>query len=87
MKVKYAVFRLKIKQMLIYQEKQKLMVSAEIDSSDKDRLKNEGICTNKITRGNLIATCVLWSTNGFITYCLIYYSKYFDGNFYINYAI
>ena len=34
----------------------------------------------------MISVCILWSTAGFVTYLLLYYSKYFSGNFYLNYA-
>lgn len=44
------------------------------------------IFSDPITSVNLIAVCILWSTAGFVTYLLLYYSKYFSGNFYINYA-
>lgn len=45
------------------------------------------IFTDPITRGNLISVCILWSSAGFVTYLLLYYTKYSTGNFYINYAM
>ena len=36
---------------------------------------------------NLIACCYLQSMAGFVTYLIIYYSKYFEGNFYVNYTL
>jgi hypothetical protein len=42
---------------------------------------------NKVNLYNLIAVCYLWSSSGFITYLLTYYSKYFKGNFFMNYSI
>ena len=36
---------------------------------------------------NLLACCLIWSSAGFITYLMSYYSKYFPGDFYINYAV
>lgn len=35
---------------------------------------------------NLLSICCIWSMAGFVTYLLIYYSKYFKGNFYVVYA-
>ena len=42
---------------------------------------------NTVTKTNLFASCYLWSMSGFVVYLVIYYSKYFEGNFYVNYAI
>jgi hypothetical protein len=41
---------------------------------------------NKVNRNNFIAVCFLWSSSGFINYLLVYYSKYFQGNFFFNYS-
>ena len=42
---------------------------------------------NATTKTNLFATCYLWSMSGFVVYLIIYYSKYFQGNFFFNYAL
>lgn len=42
---------------------------------------------NKINFHNLIAVCYIWASSGFITYLLTYYSKYFQGNFFLNFSI
>ena len=42
---------------------------------------------NKVNRNNLIGVCFLWSMSGFCFYLLVYYSKYFAGNFYLNYSL
>lgn len=39
------------------------------------------------SRKNLYASCFLFSMCGFVLYLIIYYSKYFKGNFYLNYSI
>jgi hypothetical protein len=31
--------------------------------------------------------CYLWASAGFVAYLLSYYTKYFKGNFYINFTI
>ena len=48
---------------------------------------SDKIWKNKINRYNFIAVAYLWSSSGFITYLVMYYSKYFKGDFYINYSL
>jgi len=35
---------------------------------------------------NLLACCVILSSTGFMSYLLSFYSKYFKGDFYVNFA-
>lgn len=42
---------------------------------------------NKVNFHNLIAVCYIWASSGFITYLLSFYSKYFQGNFFLNFSI
>lgn len=42
---------------------------------------------NRTTKMNLFASCYIWSMSGFVVYLVIYYSKYFKGNFYVNYSL
>jgi hypothetical protein len=39
------------------------------------------------SKNNLLASCYLWSMSGFVTYLVMYYSKYFEGNFFVNYCL
>lgn len=43
--------------------------------------------SNPVTRNNLIAMTILWSMAGFVQYLIMFYSKYFGGDVFINYAI
>ena len=38
-------------------------------------------------RNNLIGQCIIWSMSVFGTYLIMFYSKYFPGNIYVNYSI
>lgn len=40
-----------------------------------------------MTRNNLIAMIILWSMAGFVQYLIMFYSKYFGGDVFLNYAI
>ena len=55
--------------------------------SQRNQTHEISMMRNKVTRYNLIACCILWSMASFVQYLIIFYSKYFKGNFYINYSI
>lgn len=42
---------------------------------------------NKVNRHNLMATCYLWASSGFIGYLIAYYSKYFKGDVFVNFTM
>lgn len=42
---------------------------------------------NKTNRHNLLATCYLWASSGFIGYLIAYYSKYFKGSVFVNFTM
>jgi len=82
--VKYAIIRLRLKKLNKDEQNDKVL---KLENEEKVSFKNESIFSNSVTRTNLISCCVIWSSGGFIAYCICYYSKYFPGNFYINYAV
>ena len=45
------------------------------------------LCIDSDIRKNLFAVCMIWSMSGFCNYLIMFYSKYFKGSVYINYAI
>jgi len=57
------------------------------DAETDKVVKKESIFSNPITRKNLIAASTIWSSVGFICYLVWFYSKYFSGDFYINYGV
>lgn len=61
--------------------------SCMVNHAEENLVNKNNLMDDPQTRNNLIGCCILWSCSGFITYLLIYYSKYFKGNFFYNYAI
>lgn len=43
--------------------------------------------TNPVIINNLLAVCYIWSSSGFISYLLIFYTKYMKGDFFVNYTV
>lgn len=85
LKVQYSVLRLKLNSITKQEEKLQLRKIERNNTAETEATIT--IFSDPITRANLISVCILWSTAGFVTYLLLYYSKYFSGNFYLNYAI
>ena len=57
------------------------------ETSPEVEQNENSIWSNKVNRNNLIIVSYLWSSSGFISYLLMYYSKYFKGDFFINYGL
>ena len=57
------------------------------DSIETNSEQKNSLFQNKVNRRNLLSVIVIWSCSGFMVYLIMYYSKYFDGNFYLNYSI
>lgn len=75
-KIKDLVFKLKI-------DKQRDVSF----TSNIEETSNKKVEWNSTDKKNLFACCYLWSMSGFVTYLIVYYSKYFEGNFYVNYSL
>lgn len=57
------------------------------NSKDTQVDKTKLLFTSRTNRRNLFATCFIWSMSGFSYYFLMYYTKYFKGNFYVSFAV
>ena len=64
------------------QNAQKSELEAQSTEVDKSGL----LFKNARNKRNMLAVCLIWSIAGFLNYFLLFYSKYFKGNFYINYS-
>lgn len=49
--------------------------------------KTSVLCSSRIHLKNLFATCFIWSMSGFSYYFLMYYAKYFKGNFFVYFSV
>ena len=62
--------------------------TTQVQSSEMvTRDTSNSLFLNSTNRKNLFACCILWSMSGFISYLIIYYTKYFEGSFFINYSV
>lgn len=61
-----------------------LKIEPKVDTEVVDTTNS--IMGNKQNRYNLFSTIVIWSMTGFINYLMMYYSKYSEGSFYVNFS-
>lgn len=65
---------------------EKIKVSAITPSNlENEPTKNPN--WNKTTKTNLFAACYLWAMSGFATFLIMFFSKYFEGNFFLIYGL
>ena len=57
------------------------------DNLSPASFNENSLCGNPINRRNLIGVCYLWASSNFISYLLMFYSKYFEGDFFINFSV
>ena len=53
----------------------------------EEQLPETSLWRNQANRFNLIAVMYLWSSSNFIGYLLMFFTKYFQGDFIVNYAV
>ena len=72
---------------LIESNERQIIDIEEKNSEYSEEDTKNSLCANKQNLHNLIAVIYLQSSAGFIAYLITFYSKYFEGNFFINFTI